>query len=479
MSEFSELLKLHMKRSNVSMVDIAAYCGTERTTIYKFSNGTRTPSSYATVKKIADYLRLTHSERRTFIEKYMIAVVGERVYERRKKARDFIRLFSSSYSHQYAPMETQASDIEEPGEQKRIVQGTSCIICAIHQELLREARSENGVVKVAYDPLDKALTHVFINVLGTNPSLRFSHVIGIYNESVSELSEGRNLEALSNTIPLCMANSNYECFYEYRNYAGRDAFPIFKGVVVTSHAVIMFNEELTSAAIFHEEEFIRFYQEQFEIMEKRCTKLFLRNDNMLAHDRSQDTAFLESIQGETIKYRLQPFMVAMYDEMMLRKCLFRSELEKENAEWIVSYVKRLRETLAEHRPLVVMSLDEVREFMDTGFIGIIPRQAQSKLEMEERLKVLDKLIKVFEKTNVKVFNKENESNLGDLSMWVTMNSIKMFFKTPQDVFYLSVKEPGLVDTFRDYLGNIEPWLFYDEKEALSLLRKLRNEYAKK
>lgn len=94
MSEFSKILSYFVKSRDISVSAMVKYCGLDRSTMYKFINGKRTPASRALVEKMAEYMNLNPVETGELLEAYHITEIGEDTYYSRKGVLDFILSFN-------------------------------------------------------------------------------------------------------------------------------------------------------------------------------------------------------------------------------------------------------------------------------------------------------------------------------------------------------------------------------------------------
>ena len=93
MSIFSDLLGKHIAAKAIKSNEMAQFCGIERSFMYKIIKGTRHVANMDTVLLMAEYLRLTPSERNDFIESYKISVDGLENYYRRKSILELFENF--------------------------------------------------------------------------------------------------------------------------------------------------------------------------------------------------------------------------------------------------------------------------------------------------------------------------------------------------------------------------------------------------
>lgn len=106
MSVFSDLLGHHIAAKGIKSYEIAQYCGIERSLMYKIIKGTRPVTSMDTVLLIAEFLRLTPSERTDFVESYKISMDGFENYYRRKNILELFENFRK-YSEIYTAPDHQ------------------------------------------------------------------------------------------------------------------------------------------------------------------------------------------------------------------------------------------------------------------------------------------------------------------------------------------------------------------------------------
>ena len=78
MSQFSQLLTDHIHNKDVKVYALSQYCNVDRANMYKFINGSRTPSSFDLVLKICNFMQLSPSEKDDLIEAYQITPCADR-----------------------------------------------------------------------------------------------------------------------------------------------------------------------------------------------------------------------------------------------------------------------------------------------------------------------------------------------------------------------------------------------------------------
>lgn len=92
MTELSEMLKRYIHEKNIPVASLIHHLQIDRSTIYKYINGKRTPS-LEHVEKLAGSMALTPREHQDFLEAYHITKLGSELYFRRKCVENFILTF--------------------------------------------------------------------------------------------------------------------------------------------------------------------------------------------------------------------------------------------------------------------------------------------------------------------------------------------------------------------------------------------------
>ena len=62
MNEFSQYLSSLIAQKNAAITQMAAFCGVDRSTMYKIVHGTRKPASEELIHEISCFLKLTPTE---------------------------------------------------------------------------------------------------------------------------------------------------------------------------------------------------------------------------------------------------------------------------------------------------------------------------------------------------------------------------------------------------------------------------------
>ncbi len=165
MSIFSDLLAAHIKNKEIRTFSLAQYCEMDRSNMYKLINGKRNPASEHMVQRMAEYMKLTNSERKEFMEAYQISMIGSDVYYRRKNVQKFLDYFQEQknfypsrnlFLPEYKPLQEQAPIfIADKNELRN----------AIHM-IISLAGKSDGEIKMVLQPENPIVTELICHTQG-------------------------------------------------------------------------------------------------------------------------------------------------------------------------------------------------------------------------------------------------------------------------------------------------------------------------
>src|SRR5699024_8069362 len=176
MSIFSDLLGKHIAAKAIKSNEMAQFCGIERSFMYKIIKGTRHVANMDTVLLMAEYLRLTPSERNDFIESYKISVDGLENYYRRKSILELFENFKK-YSEIYStPTPAPLSCFPDtPGVST--ITGQNEINHQLFYILFLESRTNDPQIRLLIQPDSDFLMNLLPTLGYENKNLSISHII--------------------------------------------------------------------------------------------------------------------------------------------------------------------------------------------------------------------------------------------------------------------------------------------------------------
>ncbi len=165
MSIFSDLLATHIKNKEIRTFSLAQYCEMDRSNMYKLINGKRNPSSEYMVQRMSEFMKLTNSEHKEFVEAYQISMIGSDVYYQRKNVEQFLDYFEEQknfypsrgmFLPEYSPLQEQAPIfISDKNELKN----------AVHMIISLSGKAD-GEIKMVLQPEHTVVTEAICDTLG-------------------------------------------------------------------------------------------------------------------------------------------------------------------------------------------------------------------------------------------------------------------------------------------------------------------------
>ena len=165
MSIFSDLLAAHIKNKEIRTFSLAQYCEVDRSNMYKLINGKRNPSSEDMVHRMSEYMKLTNSERKEFVEAYQISMIGSDVYYRRKNVEKFLDYFEEQKNF-YPSRNLFLPEYKSLQEQDPIfISDKNALKNAIHM-IISLAGQADGAIKMVLQPENAVVTETICNTGG-------------------------------------------------------------------------------------------------------------------------------------------------------------------------------------------------------------------------------------------------------------------------------------------------------------------------
>ncbi len=265
MSIFSDLLGKHIAAKAIKSNEMAQFCGIERSFMYKIIKGTRHVANMDTVLLMAEYLRLTPSERNDFIESYKISVDGLENYYRRKSILELFENFKK-YSEIYStPTPAPLSCFPDtPGVST--ITGQNEINHQLFYILFLESRTNDPQIRLLIQPDSDFLMNLLPTLGYENKNLSISHII-CFNSSdqLTINKKNYNLTCLKKILPVYCCACKYNVYYYYGELVhSSNELLLFPYLVLTSRHAFLLSRDMRSGILFQTEESLRFFHQIYD-----------------------------------------------------------------------------------------------------------------------------------------------------------------------------------------------------------------------
>ena len=480
------MLEQLAKEKNMTPLDIAHYCGIEKSLIYKIMKGTRLPGSLALVRSMAECLRLTSDETRLLIEAYRMTVVGREAYSRRMAVLDFIR-YPLNVKENPVPSGMDRLIPEEISDSSdmRTLKSENAIIYSIMHELFRE--SQNGEKAQAY-LITNHFKHDVFNIiemtLFENRNLKLNHLLTFRTSFYTPGDEKNyNFELLKGILSLRSASSSYTAEYQYYSHAGmKEPLIPFANYLITSSCVIVFSNNADHGFISRSPELREMYMDFYRKAEREGRPAFSSDFGFISHVETIN----RKTPGErenTIVYCDYPVMhLFLSPEIIRRSAVKISGIEEKEIKELESYTNHGMASLISRTVTMVFSYDGLRRFMERGDLALTMYNAFPALDMRGRTETLKRLLVNINNIDLVMLKEPLAFENTDMVLEMSYKKVYLRFSTwIKETVSMEITEPGLCNAFMDFMLTLKDGddFAYSKDESVAIIKEILAEYEEK
>lgn len=482
MNEFAEVLTELINKYGVKINEMAKYCQIDRTTLYKFMNGKRKPTSNQIVLQAAEYMSLTPLEISKLQKAYEITWIGRDIYYRRKSITQFLKRFNTVF------LEPDLSQLNFSGIKSSSKSNETIVIKnETELQLYQYSLIKDEIFKkdphfyLWMQPDDISLLRHFRSLISQNPNSVLEHLFSFQSlRQMDSETKYYNLNCLENILPMYLSTFKYESRIYYSVIESLGNFlPCFPSFLVTSDAVLFFNSIKGNGMLIYGKEQADFMKENFNYSKKYTKSPIEKTDNMVHFLSTHD--IYENDKKPRLIFQMSPCILPFITDDILERYIKKDiPHRKEFIQAISDYIKRyniLRQKVEMHH---IFCLEGVKKILKTGYLDEFPESYYDPLELKDRIYIVEELMKSSKTSTLKVLKEpltQLESGLsiavGDKNCTITMK------QKEKDIICLNITDYSMVEAFRDYMEAIPEIMFYTSLELDEQLHHLIDQYAKK
>lgn len=476
MTLFSTILSEHIKMKNIRTHPMAQYCGVDRSNMYKIINGKRNPGSEELVHKIADFMRLTPTERKELLEAYKITITGYETYYRRRNVQDFISNFSARKEETFDSSSYFSSTLDySQFTDKLSINGKTKLNHALFGILALESQKENGHIKLLFQPDSDDFMDILATISKNKKNLKIDHIICLNNtDNITSDKRDYNLCCLQNIIPMynmCLCDYTPFCYYDSIN-SHNSNFNLLSSLIITSEYAITFSPQLQYGILFTSKNTLQKFCSIFDELKSETTPIVCKIDSIF----TQFDYFNNLNLGERVGYSFQqePCIMPMVPLSFPEKYLVSALPDRTNFVLAVKeYIQQKSETLKNLATHFIFTEEGICNFLHTGRLFELPDSIYTPIEYSDRVLVIRNLINACQNNNYYMLRPNAPIANSSLCIYVTVhNGYLLFSSNDQDLVYLNLEEPSLLHAFYDYLSSLDESLFYPTEETVKILKNL-------
>lgn len=478
MSDFSEILCGYMKRHFVSTVDLSKETGIDRTALYRYSRGTRIPSSLDVVEKIADALQMSGNERKILLEEYDKLIYGESsVYSFQYMKNMLIMLnettrkdsmfFHHWRMHRELEIDTNILCLNSKEEIATCVLNLMEYVAGTcHQEKIYM------VMQPVYEEIQKYILPIF-----GQSDIKVEQII-CFEKNREKGYE--NLKIFQEIFPLCFGYPGYEPFYYYDSLSSHiNSMSGMANFIIVRDYIIQFDIAMQNGVVIKETVYRDAMYQQYQFLKAQSKKLLMRDGDVGTVQEFANQ--IKDWHGGCI-FR-QPCMALCISRKWYEEHLYNIEgkedfingMVKSRGDWIegeyIPPVESWRKCVS------YGTKSGMEEFMRTGRIEEFPSGFYSPFTVRERQMLLERMIRLAQEERIAYRLLSEEMGLfGSIQIYWDEQRKRLSLNRVREnsISQIIVGEHSIYRTFHRFLEFLEKKeMVMDEKESLKWLIKLR------
>ena len=487
MSVFSDLLEEILTEKDIRISQLAKATGISRATLHHYVYGQRPIQKKEHFDAIVGALTLSPGQMESMREAYQIELIGEPLYRQRRQIFQFFRSLGTiqekSMTDEFHIAELPDDNSEVTGSE--VIAERNKVSLAIFNIL--EAASERGDTVMLYaDPLSPGLMPVLNSPsLSTNAS-DFSHIFKL--ESASNRRDNRNIETIEAVIKYATVIQKYRPLFYYESHTDGEMMFQLTDFIVSSREVLLFSRNGDYAIYDTNKECIALFQDMFLKMSEKCRMLGHNFDfnfnsmgdlsdfmSVLSHGRmNSDEKSLIAVSGTAC-------ITYVWTEDTIRRYLRRDLPDYETfANALTAYSKSMREIFCMQKWTVLMRIDYLERFFETGGLGIYKDAFVSdRINVEDRKNAALDMIRLIEQGKVDIAL-AHPHRFPVTELWegfFSREGMRLFNYNDCKCTVVTLNEPSfsgaVCDYFVDYAGSE---YVIKGKDAADMIRKWVDEY---
>lgn len=483
MYEFSQIFKSFIHEKNINVATVISYTQIDRSTIYKYINGKRTPT-LEHVEKLSEAMNLTPKERLQFLEAFQMEKLGVDLYNQRKGIENFIKTFpqASNIHKNHLPYVQEHTGTHSfflyPSEKTCFSLHSSAEVnyCVYHL-VMNGFSKPCSKIALFLQPDYDFLFQLLSAIAPTDHPVSVEHIFCL-SDTFQYTSDKQlyNLLYLQKVLPLFMTTLNYQAYYYYDNvdshFSSYNGFPCF---LITDEAAMICTSDYRSGIFYDDSSVVSLLWELFNDYKNKCAVLF-----RTVHSVAEESDILSQTDWTaTPCYILQdaPYLIPFITSDMVERYAAHYFSDNTIFPKISNFIKTRRKMISNQNIHIFQTKKGLENFLISGRLAEIHPIFGDSISPEDRLRLLTALSKHCITGHYDLLRGPLECIPGGFHLCVNASSGYLLFNNYKgERIYLFFKEPTFLSIFNDYLMSLDEKYVYTNQEFLDYLKKLIDSY---
>ena len=479
MSAFSDILSDYITQKQIKILSLAKYCDIDRSSMYKVMNGKRNPPSKDILEKMAHFMHLTPLEQQKLEEAWKITRMGEELYFKRKSVENFICHFPSIPASSVEQLYTVDKLSSDSSSDCMVLSSREHINHVLHQIFLRETTKTKGRIALFLQP-DYDFLFKLLATMPASGNLTINHLLCFTtSDEFTDKKELINLKYVHTMFPLYIAGLDYHTWYFYdKVHSHYHNFNLFPCMILTSDAAITCTADYQTGLLYQNPDVLNMLWQMFHTYQGQCSSLFdpaaFTPDNYMEifsrmFDSNFENSALIGIQPEAC---ITPFLSGDFLSGIFNHSLPAGQEILHQAD---ESFRKNKKKLDKGHFHIYFTARGMLHFAQSGRTEEIPDIFYRPLNKEERIYILQQVAASCNNGSYRILKEPLHNLPRNLHLCISGNTGTMIFRSNAGLStVLTLQEYSLINTFQDYMENLEETSFYSLSEAVSYIQQLIN-----
>lgn len=480
MSLFSDMLKNFIHEKDIQVGNMARYCELERSTVYKFINGKREPTSAELVERMAYFMKLTPQETYQFKEAYKMARMGEDKYYIRKGVEHFLTDFPNTSTSSHKNSTNLSADITDTftsADKCLLLNSRQAVDSAVHQILLSEVSRADGQIALLLQPDYPFLLHLLSTMQPTG-SLRIDHIFGLnHTAQFTETHELYELYYLRNLFPIYINKLDYHihCFYtnETSHFQNLSALPY---MILTPEYAITCSSDYQMGILYHDPDIVQRLWKLFHSYQDLCQSV-CKTFPLIADDLPSLFQFVNNTRSSAdLVIGIQPeaCILPFLREDLMRD-IFNYDILMEDSVFPMAnaiFLDNLQR-INEGKFIIYFTEYGMTRFLRDGLIEEIPASFYHPLNIKQRIRILHDIAQCCHEGSYRILKNPLRHLSENIRIILSGNTCSFTYQTNSgEHMCFAIIEPFILQIFQDFLKNMDPDSYYTADEAEAIVNQM-------
>ena len=484
MSDFSDTLRYFITEKGTKIYDLTKQLGIDRSTLYQILKGKRNPPSDQQIIRIADYMKLSLSERERLLEQAKISRLGKQVYYQRKGVEQFLSEFPNYLLAYWETnprvWKSQSADSSLEKEEDCVyLPTTDDVHLAIHRVIQEEAQKKEGHIGLLLQPEENFLFDTLRSIKSLH-SIRVEHILCLGTEEDSQEQVSRPIQYLKTILPLYVRrNIAYSALYYYDKVESHFFHNNgFSGMILTESATILVLSDYSRGLVLRQTETVAGMWELFGNYQASCSELF-HVEVMDMTDFSQIQQANNVVSNENACYIMERevcLLPLLTEDILLQYFLPDIPGREEIIHNLAQMLEGNRDMLESLTMHLYFTKDGLEYFASTGRFKELPESVYIPLGPDARVQMLQSLKEYCKRGIYRMLSGKLTHLANNLRLCINGEvGYLMFSGDAKRVIYMFLTEPNLLGMFHDYIENVEEKNFASGDETVQVIEEICEE----